>query len=68
MALIAAAMHRMIQDSRKLWLFSGKETAAKLFEEHRMLFEANRDGDPKAAAATMTKHLTQVENALQSAK
>ncbi|MGG6310805.1 FadR/GntR family transcriptional regulator [Paenibacillus macerans] len=68
MAHIADAMHRMIKDSCKLWLYSGKETADKLFEEHRKLFEAIRDGDPKAAAATMTKHLTQVENALQSAK
>jgi GntR family transcriptional repressor for pyruvate dehydrogenase complex len=68
MAHISAAIYRTIQDSRKLWLYSAKDTAGKLFEEHRKLFEAIRDGDAKAAAATMTKHLTQVETALQSAK
>ncbi|MBB6732085.1 FadR/GntR family transcriptional regulator [Cohnella zeiphila] len=62
------AIYRTIQDSRKIWLYSGKETAGKLFEEHRKLFEAIRDGDPKAAAATMAKHLAQVESALQSDK
>lgn len=65
---ISGSMFRTIQDSRKLWLYSGKDTAGKLFEEHKKLFEAIRDGDPKAAAATMAKHLTQVENALHPAK
>jgi GntR family transcriptional regulator, transcriptional repressor for pyruvate dehydrogenase complex len=68
MTHISTAIYRTIQDSRKLWLYSGKDTAGKLFEEHRKLFEAIRDGDPKAAAATMAKHLAQVESALQSAK
>lgn len=68
MTHISATIFRTIQDSRKLWLYSGKDTAGKLFEEHKKLYEAIRDGDAKAAAATMTKHLAQVENALQSAK
>lgn len=68
MTHIPTAIYRTIQDSRKLWLYSGKDTAGKLFEEHRKLFEAIRDGDPKAAAATMAKHLAQVESALRLAK
>ncbi|MGG1516924.1 FadR/GntR family transcriptional regulator [Paenibacillus oryzisoli] len=65
MTHISSAIHRTIQDSRRLWLYSGKDTAGKLFEEHRRLFEAIRDRDPQAAAATMTRHLAQAESALQ---
>lgn len=68
MTHVPAAIYRTIQDSRRLWLYSGKDTGGKLFEEHRKLFEAIRDGDPKAAATIMTKHLAQAENALQWAK
>lgn len=68
MTHISAAMFRTIKDSRKLWLYSGKDTAGKLFKEHVKLFEAIRDRQPKLAAATMAKHLAQVENALQSVK
>jgi GntR family transcriptional repressor for pyruvate dehydrogenase complex len=68
MTHISAAMYRTIEISRKLWLYSGKDTAGKLFGEHMKLFEAIRDRDPKLAAATMAKHLAQVENALQSVK
>lgn len=68
MTHLSTAIYRTTQDSRKLWLYSGKDMAGKLFEEHRKLFEAIRGGDPKAAAATMAKHLAQVESALQSAQ
>ncbi|WP_248925892.1 FadR/GntR family transcriptional regulator [Paenibacillus hamazuiensis] len=65
---ISEAMFRTIEISRKLWLYSGKDTAGKLFEEHKKLFEAIRDRDPNLAAATMAKHFAQVENALLSVK
>jgi GntR family transcriptional repressor for pyruvate dehydrogenase complex len=68
MTRISAAMFRTVNDSRMLWLYGGKDTAGKLIEEHMKLFEAIRDRDPKLAAATMAKHLAQVENALQSVK
>lgn len=68
MTHIAAAMFSTIKDSRKLRLCSGKDAAGKLFQEHMKLLEAIRDKDPKLAAATMAKHLAQVENALQSVK
>lgn len=61
MSHISEAMYRTVKDSRRLWLYGGKAAVGKLFEEHKKLFEAIRDGDPKAAAATMTKHLAQVE-------
>ncbi|MBO9609697.1 MAG: FadR family transcriptional regulator [Paenibacillaceae bacterium] len=66
MAHISAAMFRTVPDSRRLWLYGGEDADGTLFEEHRMLFEAIRDGDPQLAIATMAKHLAQVENALQS--
>lgn len=66
MTHISAAVFRTIKDSRKLWHYSGKDTAGKLLGEHMKLFEAIRDRDAKLAAATMAKHLAQVENALQS--
>ncbi|MFB0840547.1 FadR/GntR family transcriptional regulator [Paenibacillus oleatilyticus] len=64
MTHISAAMFLTIKDSRKLWLYSGKDTVGKLFGEHMKLFEAIRDRDSKLAAVTMAKHHTQVENAL----
>ncbi|MCQ6563857.1 FadR/GntR family transcriptional regulator [Paenibacillus mendelii] len=68
MTHISAAMYRTAKDSRRLWLYSGKGAAGKLFEEHKRMFEAIRDGDPKTAVSTMVKHIAQVENALQSVK
>ncbi|GGD58856.1 FadR/GntR family transcriptional regulator [Paenibacillus nasutitermitis] len=68
MTHISAAMFRTVKDSRRLWLYSGKDAAGKLFEEHKKLFEAIRDGDSKTAVSTMAKHIAQVENALQSVK
>jgi len=68
MTHISAAMFRNAKDSRRLWLYSGKDAAGKLFEEHKKLFEAIRDGDPKTAVSTMAKHIAQVENALKSVK
>lgn len=69
MAHISAAMHRTMKDTRKLWLYSGKEDmAGKLFREHLKLFEAIRDRNPKLAAATMAKHLDRVASALRSVR
>ncbi|KIL36425.1 hypothetical protein SD70_31615 [Gordoniibacillus kamchatkensis] len=68
MGHISATIFRTIQDSRKLWLYSEKSSAATLLREHQRIFEAIRDGDAKMAAATMAKHLAQVEAALKSTK
>ena len=66
MSHISVTILRTIQDSRKLWLYSERETARKLFEEHKNIYEAIRDRSPKTAATVMTKHLAQVDKALQS--
>lgn len=66
MGHISNIIFQTIQDSRKLWLYSEKDTAKKLFEEHKKIYESIREQDTKAAMETMSRHLGQVERALQS--
>lgn len=65
MSHISATLFRTIQDSRKLWLYSEKETADKLFEEHQSIFQAIRSQNAQDAAAAMIRHLGRVEDALR---
>ncbi len=64
METLSPAMMRTIRDSRKLWLYSEKESAARLFEEHKQMLEAIKAKDSKTAVKVMTKHLFTVESVL----
>jgi len=64
MESISSMMVRTIRDSRKLWLYSEKESAARLFTEHKNMFEAIKKQDAKQAGEEMKKHLQKVESSL----
>lgn len=62
---ISSIMSRTIQHSRKLWLYSEQESARRLYEEHRKMFEAILTQDERLAVETMTRHLEKVASAFQ---
>ncbi|MEC0328012.1 FadR/GntR family transcriptional regulator [Paenibacillus macerans] len=64
METISAMMTRTIRDSRSLWLFSEKESAHRLFQEHYQMLLAIREQDRRGAVDIMNAHLTKVGNAL----
>ncbi len=63
---ISATMMRTIRDTRKLWLYSERESAARLFEEHRLMYQAIVDHDHQTATDTMARHLDKVAAVLRS--
>ncbi len=60
MESVSVAMTRTIRDTRKLWLYSERESAARLFEEHRRMYQAIVDHDYQTATDTMSHHLDKV--------
>lgn len=65
MESISTAMSRTIRDSRKLWLYSEEESAARLFEEHQRMLQCIIEEDAQGAAHVMRKHITKVEDVIQ---
>lgn len=57
MESISSTMKRTIQETRKLWLYSERESAHRLFEEHQTMFEAIREQDYALGVDTMSRHL-----------
>ncbi len=66
MESISATMMRTIRETRKLWLYSERESAARLFEEHQHMYQAIVDRDHQTATDTMARHLDKVAAVLQS--
>lgn len=62
---IASVMTRTIRETRKLWLYSKKESADRLFEEHQRMLQAIINHDPEGGASVMREHLSQVESVLK---
>ncbi|MCM3697999.1 FadR/GntR family transcriptional regulator [Paenibacillus macerans] len=67
MESISVMMMRVIRDSRSLWLFSEKESAHRLFQEHYQMLLAIRNQDRRRGADIMSAHLDKVGGALISA-
>jgi GntR family transcriptional regulator, transcriptional repressor for pyruvate dehydrogenase complex len=65
---ISSMMIRTIRESRKLWMYSEKETATRLFEEHSCMLDAIVRQDARLGAEIMKKHLNKVGSVLKSAK
>ncbi|MEW9671013.1 FadR/GntR family transcriptional regulator [Ammoniphilus sp. 3BR4] len=62
---ISTVMTRTIRDTRKLWLYSKKESADRLFEEHQRMLQAIINQDAEGGALVMREHLSQVESVLK---
>ncbi|RXT13529.1 FadR/GntR family transcriptional regulator [Ammoniphilus sp. CFH 90114] len=62
---ISTVMIRTIRDTRKLWLYSKKESADRLFEEHHRMLQAIIQRDSNSAVTVMREHLSKVESVLK---
>ncbi len=61
MESISTVMSRTIRDTRNLWLYSRKETADRLFEEHQQMLECIIAQNAEAGITVMKDHLSKVE-------
>jgi len=66
MESISTAMSRTIRDTRSLWLYSRKEAAERLYEEHQQMLQCITDQNPEAGILVMRKHLSKVEEVLKT--
>lgn len=58
-------LQESIGDSRKMWFFAERATAALLLQEHRNIYSAIEDKDEKQAAALMMQHIMKVDQVVQ---
>ncbi|WJH34832.1 FadR family transcriptional regulator [Paenibacillus sp. CC-CFT747] len=65
METLTGRLHESMKESRRLWFFAERSSAERLLEEHRMIYEAIRDGDGEAAAARMASHLRKADSVLR---
>lgn len=56
-----------IRQTRELWFYQEKATAARLLNEHQTIYEAIEQRDKQRAAKLITEHLSKVEQVLRDA-
>lgn len=64
MESISTVMSKTIRDTRNLWLYSKRESAERLYDEHQRMLQAIIDKDPETGSQVMRKHLSKVEEVL----
>jgi len=64
---VSELMLETIRETRKLYLYTKKETMETLYEEHLKIFEAIVEKDVAGAQLAMQHHLNNVETLLQRA-
>ncbi|WP_240941756.1 FadR/GntR family transcriptional regulator [Paenibacillus sp. HB172176] len=57
---LTSKLNDTISKTRELWFYQERATAARLLEEHRMLYEAIRSSDAKQASLLIEAHLAKV--------
>ncbi|SDH91730.1 transcriptional regulator, GntR family [Alteribacillus persepolensis] len=61
---LSDTLRKTMFESRRVWLFSEKQTLERLYEEHERIYSAVVSGDAAAAREAMLNHLTNVEQTL----
>ncbi|WP_085524307.1 FadR/GntR family transcriptional regulator [Tuberibacillus sp. Marseille-P3662] len=61
---VSETMVAAMRETRRVWLYSKETTLDRLYEEHRQIYEAIKQGQPDEAETLMMSHLTEVENIL----
>lgn len=61
---VSEMMVTTMRETRRLWLFSKHSTWERLYQEHKMIFEAIESQNVEAAKETMLNHLLKVEKIL----
>ncbi|WP_018924432.1 FadR/GntR family transcriptional regulator [Salsuginibacillus kocurii] len=61
---LSETLRKTMFESRRVWLFSEKQTLDRLYQEHLELYEAIKAADAERARNAMLAHLRNVEEAL----
>ncbi|SDI14711.1 FadR/GntR family transcriptional regulator [Alteribacillus bidgolensis] len=61
---LSDTLRKSMFESRRVWLFSEKQTLKRLYEEHELIYLAIKAEDAGQARTAMLKHLTNVEQTL----
>lgn len=68
MESLSQRLRETIRDTRTIWFSQEAATAARLYEEHRRIYEAIQSRLPEQAREAIVDHLTKVEAMLQRLK
>lgn len=61
---VSETMIRTMKETRRIWLYEEEKSIHKIYDEHKLIFEAIRDKDEERAAKNMFRHLKEVEDVL----
>ncbi len=61
---VSETMLETMKETRRIWLYEGEKSIKKIYEEHKLIFEAVKNRDADAAATHMFNHLQEVKNLL----
>ncbi|WP_079528482.1 FadR/GntR family transcriptional regulator [Halobacillus hunanensis] len=61
---VSETMVEAMFETRRIWLFSQQRTLAKIYQQHKQIFEAIESRDSVKAQELMLNHLTEVEQTL----
>jgi len=61
---VSETMIRTMKETRRIWLYETEKSIQKIYDEHKLIFEAIKNEDEEAAAKNMYDHLKGVEDVL----
>ena len=61
---VSETMIRTMKETRRIWLYETEKSIQKIYDEHKLIFEAIKNEDAEAAAKYMYDHLKGVEDVL----
>jgi len=61
---VSETMIRTMKETRRIWLYEAEKSIQKIYDEHKLIFEAIKNKDEAAAETNMFNHLKGVEDVL----
>lgn len=61
---VSETMLETMKETRRLWLYEGEKSIKKIYEEHKLIFDAIKNKNADAAETHMFNHLKEVKEVL----
>lgn len=61
---VSETMIRTMKETRRIWLYEAEKSIQKIYDEHKLIFEAIKDKNGEEASRIMFNHLKEVEEVL----
>ncbi|WP_411842748.1 FadR/GntR family transcriptional regulator [Salinicoccus sp. HZC-1] len=58
---VSETMIRTMKETRRIWLYEAEKSIQKIYDEHKLIFEAIKGKDEERAGENMINHLKEVE-------